>query len=164
MKPLVSSASLVFRNPCWFARSANAWPEGRLLRSGFCLLPTNTYWNHFSSRFQLAASLGGTPVRSSDPGDDLLSVSAFLGPKHLSLFSPTGDPSKPGTGTTLLFYGGAERTPGNVDRPPGPVFNATKLSFRSSSFDLLSRLRLTTYTGVPGEAESGSAGVQPDEE
>jgi len=40
-------------------------------------------------------------------GDDLLFVSAFLRPKHLSLFSPTGDPSKPGTGTTLLFYGGA---------------------------------------------------------
>jgi len=39
-------------------------------------------------------------------GDDLLSVSAF-GPKHLILFSPTGDPSKPGAGTTHLFYGGA---------------------------------------------------------
>jgi hypothetical protein len=39
-------------------------------------------------------------------GDYLLSVSAYR-PMHLSLYSPTGDPSKPGTGTALLFYGGA---------------------------------------------------------
>jgi hypothetical protein len=49
----------------------------------------------------------GTPARSTITGDYLLSVFGLFGPKHLSLFSPTGDPSKPGTGTTLLFYGGA---------------------------------------------------------
>ena len=52
----------------------------------------------------------GSPASFGDAGDDLLSVSAF-GPKHLSLFSPTGDPSKPGTGTTLLFYGSPSAHP-----------------------------------------------------
>jgi hypothetical protein len=55
----------------------------------------------------------GRPARSRDAGDYLLSVSAVW-PKHLSLFSPTGDPSKPGTGTTLLFYGGVLRLPGRM--------------------------------------------------
>jgi hypothetical protein len=50
-------------------------------------------------------------------GDYLLSVSAFR-PKHLSLFSPTGDLSKPGTGTTLLFYGGGlAHTRNHAGRP-----------------------------------------------
>jgi hypothetical protein len=66
------------------------------------LLPANPQWDRFSSRVKLVASLGGTPVRLGDAGDDLLSVSAFHEPMHLSLFSPTGDPSKPGTGTTLV--------------------------------------------------------------
>src|SRR5437899_10064712 len=39
-------------------------------------------------------------------GDYLLFVSACW-PMHLSRYSHTGDPSKPGTGTALLFYGGA---------------------------------------------------------
>jgi hypothetical protein len=60
-------------------------------------------------------------------GDDLLSVSACW-PKHLSLFSPTGDPSKPGTGATLLSHGDASIHPG-IYRPPGPVLDATKPSF-----------------------------------
>lgn len=42
-------------------------------------------------------------------------------PMHPSLFSPTGDPSKPGTGTTHLFYGGAcahqESMSGRPDQP-----------------------------------------------
>lgn len=71
-----------------------------------------------------------------------------LWPKHLSLFSPTGDLSKPGTGTTLLFYGGDLRSPGTSVRSPGPVFNATKPSFHSNSLDLLGYTEFTTYTGL----------------
>jgi hypothetical protein len=48
----------------------------------------------------------GRRFASAISGDHLLFVSAFR-PKHPSLFSPTGDPSKPGTGTIHLFYGGA---------------------------------------------------------
>jgi hypothetical protein len=55
-----------------------------------------------SSRFKLAASLSGRQLALAMAGDYLLSVSAY-GPMHLSLYSPTGDPSKPGTGTALLF-------------------------------------------------------------
>jgi hypothetical protein len=76
--------------------------------------------------FQTGGFFRGTPVRVSDAGDYLLSVSARR-PKHLSLFSPTGDPSKPGTGTTLLFYGGVTAHP-EPCRPPGPVLDATKPS------------------------------------
>ena len=62
--------------------------------------------NRSSSRFKLAASLAGRRPALAMAGDYLLSVSAYR-PMHLSLYSPTGDPSKPGTGTALLFYGGA---------------------------------------------------------
>ena len=48
----------------------------------------------------------GRRLASAIAGDYLLFVSTFR-PMHPSLFSPTGDPSKPGTGTTHLFYGGA---------------------------------------------------------
>jgi hypothetical protein len=81
----------------------------------------------FSSRFKLAASLAGRRLALAMAGDHLLSVSAYW-PKHLSLFSPTGDPSKPGTGTTLLTHGDADDHP-VMFRPPGPVLDATKPSF-----------------------------------
>ena len=84
---------------------------------------------------------------------------------HLSLFSPAGDPSKPGTGTTILFYGGAcahqelrpvARTSLQRDETVVPL-GLLLFSFR--------QLRRTHGIMVlPGEAESGSAGVQPDEE
>jgi hypothetical protein len=98
--------------------------------------------------FVVAQSTGGftrgSPVRFlGDAGDYLLCVSASSRPKHLILFSPTGDPWKPGTGTTLLFYGGVSRQPGNCDRPPGPVFNATKPSFHMDSLVLLKPIGIT---------------------
>jgi hypothetical protein len=86
------------------------------------------------NRLVVAFPTGGFALRDAGTlmaitGDYLLSVSTFDRSKHLSLFSPTGDPSKPGTGTTLLFYGGNYCAPGNYVRPPGPVFDATKPSF-----------------------------------
>ena len=56
--------------------------------------------------FDWRLRLGGRRLASAIAGDYLLFVSAFR-PMHPSLFSPTGDPSKPGTGTIHLFYGGA---------------------------------------------------------
>jgi hypothetical protein len=113
--------------------------------------------------FQTGGFIRGTPTRSRDAGDYLLSVSAF-GPKHLILFSPTGDPSKPGTGTTHLFYGTLAHTR-NYVRSPGPVLDATKPSFHLISVISLGALGKAQRILVsPGEAESGSAGVQPDEE
>jgi hypothetical protein len=56
-----------------------------------------------------------------------------LGPMHLSLFSPTGDPSKPGTGTTLLFDGNTDATRSISDRPDQ---SSTRRNRRSSRMPL----------------------------
>src|SRR5215469_13879727 len=56
--------------------------------------------------FDWRLRFAGRRRASAVAGDYLLCVSTFR-PRHPSLFSPTGDPSKPGTGTTHLFYGGA---------------------------------------------------------
>jgi hypothetical protein len=118
--------------------------------------------NRPSSRFKLAASLAGRRPAFAMAGDYLLSVSAYW-PRHLSLYSPTGDPSKPGTGTALLFYGGAcahpelrpaARTSPRRDETVVPL-GLLLISFSRSTEGILI---------LPGEAESGSAGVQPDEE
>jgi hypothetical protein len=83
-----------------------------------------------SSRLRLAASLAGRRHAFAMPATTFYPCPAFR-PKHLSLFSLTGDPSKPGTGTTLLFYGGVNAYP-DACRPPGPVLDATKPSFHSA--------------------------------
>jgi hypothetical protein len=44
--------------------------------------------------------------------------------EHHNLYSPTGDPPKPGTGTTLLSRGGLSARPRKF-RSPGPVLDAT---------------------------------------
>ena len=119
--------------------------------------------NRLSSRFKLAASLAGRRPAVAMAGDYLLSVSADW-PMHLSLYSPTGDPSKPGTGTALLFYGGARAHP--ELRP------AARTSLQRDETVVPLGLSCSPSTGwdprrilvLPGEAESGSAGVQPDEE
>jgi hypothetical protein len=49
-------------------------------------------------------------------------------PKHHNLYSPTGDPPKPGTGTTLLSRGCLSAGPFTF-RSPGPVLDATLPSF-----------------------------------
>ena len=66
-------------------------------------------------------------------GDYLLSVSAYW-PRHLSLYSPTGDPSKPGTGTALLFYGGACAHP--ELRPAARTSSSTRRNRRSTRITL----------------------------
>src|SRR5215472_7959682 len=114
-----------------------------------------------SSRCRLAASLGGTPARCGDHRR-LPSIRVGLRPMHLSLCSPTGDPSKPGTGTTHLFYGGAGAHQELVsDRPDQ---SSTRRNCRFTLIALVLRLLLSATPGIfvlPGEAESGSAGVQP---
>jgi hypothetical protein len=75
-------------------------------------------------------------------------------PKHHNLYSPTGDPSKPGTGTTLLSRGGLSANPG-IFRPPGPVLDATLPSFHLVSLNGPPGHALALcYTCSPGEAES----------
>ena len=74
------------------------------------------------------------PSQACDAGDKLLSVSAHVSPltrsrpKHHKLHSPTGDPPKPGTGSTLLSRGGLSAHPCTL-RSPGPVLDATLPSF-----------------------------------
>jgi hypothetical protein len=79
-------------------------------------------------------------------------------PKHLNRYSPTGDPSKPGTGTTLLSRGGLTAHP-FTHRSPGPVLDATLPSspvVRALFPPQVSVLHLFAWgSGV------GSAGVQP---
>src|SRR5260370_19200392 len=58
-------------------------------------------------------------------------------PKHHNLYSPTGDPPKPGTGTTLLSRGCLSASPCLL-RPPGPVLDATLPSFHFVSLSLSS--------------------------
>ena len=116
------------------------------------------------SRFKLAASLAGRRLALAMAGDYLLSVSAYW-PMHLSLYSSTGDPSKPGTGTALLFYGGTWAHPEPMSSRPDQ--SSTRRNRRSTriALDLLQPVGSTQGILVlPGEAESGSAGVQPDEE
>jgi len=133
MNPLLSSPSRIFCSS-YLARAPRT-----LAVDGFfprlLLLPGRTSPGGSSCRRVLSTGgfTWGTPVRVSDAGDYLLSVSASW-PKHLSLYSPTGDPSKPGTGSTLLFYGGVAAHP-EPCRPPGPVFNATKPSFHPDFFE-----------------------------
>jgi hypothetical protein len=62
--------------------------------------------------------------------------SADSRPKHHNLYSPTGDPPKPGTGTTLLSRGGLSASPFTF-RSPGPVLDATLPSFHLFRFPAL---------------------------
>lgn len=97
--------------------------------------------------------------RACDAGDSLLYVSARVfpwgsRPKHHNLYSPTGDPPKPGTGTTLLSRGGLSANLG-IFRPPGPVLDATLPSFHLFSLNgPPGPLLALCYTCWPGEAES----------
>jgi len=79
-------------------------------------------------------------------------------PMHLNRYSPIGDPSKPGTGTTLLSRGGLSAHP-FMDRSPGPVLDATLPSFP------VFRAFLPPLDGVlcffAWGSGVGSAGVQP---
>jgi hypothetical protein len=100
---------------------------------------------------------------SFDAGDYLLSVSAFVRPMHLSLFSPTGDPSKPGTGTTLLSHGDAKMHPVDLSvARTSPRRDETVVS--PNTLAVLLSIPSSATLLMPGEAESGSAGVQPDKE
>jgi len=77
---------------------------------------------------RLVTSLGVTGQINRP--DELLSVFGPSGPKHLTP-NPLSDPSKSGTGTTLLTHGflaDHQRT----FRSPGPVFDATLPSFLGS--------------------------------
>src|SRR6266576_3620265 len=79
---------------------------------------------------RVGASRPRTQGRACDACDRLLYVSAHVSPqlgsrpKHHNLYSPTGDPPKPGTGTTLLSRGGLSAHP-SLFRSPGPVLGAT---------------------------------------
>ena len=104
------------------------------------------------------------------PEDHLLSVSTYPFRRvveHLKLFSRTGDLSKPGSGTTLLTHGGLNAHP-ELFRSPAPVLDATKPSFHlGPSFCLLIVFAIDALHAIlpsPGEAEAGSAGVQPAKE
>jgi hypothetical protein len=96
-------------------------------------------------------------------GDYLLSVSGLPTEAPDSVFA-TGDLSKPGTGRPISSTVALAHTRKHV-RSLGPVFNATKPSFHS---DFSGPPRLVDQTQgivvLPSKAESGSAGVQPDEE
>jgi hypothetical protein len=103
------------------------------------------------------------PGLARDACDRLLYVSAHISasadsrPKHHNLYSPTGDPPKPGTGTTLLSRGGLSASPFTL-RSPGPVLDATLPSF--PLFRLLSSCSCVINLFAWGSGV-GSAGVQP---
>src|SRR5271167_2399538 len=106
--------------------------------------------------FQTGGFSCGTPARQCDAGDYLLSVSARR-PKHLSLYSPTGDPSKPGTGTTHLFYGGRS-LPGTTFGRPDQSSTRRNRRFTLIACDLpFAFVATQSKLVLPGEAESGSA-------
>src|SRR5437867_11654696 len=96
--------------------------------------------------------------------DDLLSVSAHSSPlarsrpKHHNLYSPTGDPPKPGTGTTFLTRGGLAAHP-ELLRPPGPVLDATLPSSHFCFVEWSSCF--LCYICLPGEAESALQACNP---
>jgi hypothetical protein len=98
----------------------------------------------------------------------LLSVSAFHRPMHLSLFSPLGDPSKPGTGTALLSLGGmtarppritdARTSPRRDDTVVSPqilclldyrMLNCLGLVKRSPALQACNRMRNSQADGAP---------------
>src|SRR5260370_15819778 len=104
------------------------------------------------------------PGLARDACDRLLYVSAHISasadsrPKHHNLYSPTGDPPKPGTGTTLLTRGGLAAYP-ELFLLPGPVLGATLPSSHFCFIGFSSRSHvlplLAWGSGV------GSACVQP---
>ena len=77
---------------------------------------------------RLATSLGVTGQINRP--DELLSVFGPSGPKHLTP-NPLSDPSKSGTGTTLLTHGFLADHQ-RLFRSPGPVLDATLPSFLGS--------------------------------
>src|ERR1700730_186568 len=58
-----------------------------------------------------------------------------LRPMHLNLLSPTGDPLKPGTGSTLLLDGGTSAHPGTVTIAPDQ--SSTRRNRRSAQIALV---------------------------